>query len=67
MSRSCWRCTTAAGCARALDKYRQSDGHAISVSRLVPQHTAQMSRLTPGHARFALRTPQSGQTDFMQE
>ena len=43
MSRSCCRCTTAGGWTRAVARYGQSGGQAISVNRLVPQQTVQMS------------------------
>ncbi len=52
---------TAAGCARAADRYPQSGVQAISTCRFVAQQTAQMSCPSAGHARLALRVPQSGQ------
>ena len=65
MSRSCCRCTTAGGWTRAVARYGQSGGQAISVNRLVPQQTVQMSRCTPGQARFAFRDEHSGHVDFI--
>lgn len=45
---------------RAVERYPQSDGQAISTSRFVPQHTAQICFPSAGHERLALRWWQTG-------
>jgi DNA-directed RNA polymerase alpha subunit len=59
---SCWRLLTAGGWRRDDVRYPQSGVQRISTSRLVPQHTAQISCPSAGHWRFAGRERQRGQS-----
>ena len=64
-SRSRWRCTAAGGWLCADARYRQSEGHRISVCRFVAQQTVQISRCSAGHVRRARRRRHNGQVDAL--
>jgi hypothetical protein len=52
---------------RLAFRYEQDDGQSISISRFVPQQTAQMASALAGQYRFPGRFEHNGQIAIMAE